>query len=463
MAVAEDYAERIASLNNIWMPHAGQMSIGKALFNDGKKRVFVQCGRKFGKSEIAIYCVLRWAFMNPGQECYYIGPYRKQTKRIAWRRLKRMISQLPKKYIKRIGNNNDLEIEFENGSIIYLDGSDNAESDRGLSVDFLVYEEFKDFKPEYHVGMEPNLAIVDAPLLIIGTPPDHECQYTEIADSCKANVSGTDFWISLPSATNPHISHAYLERKQEELKEKGEHDVWMREYMGVFVKGGSGSIFPMLDKSKHVYDHDLLHRLHIRKDASKLQWYCVVDPGSATAFAGLIAAIDPYNRNIYLLDEVYESGADSTSTGIIWPKLQSKMLDVNPGVDPKGDTWQRVYDQAALWFMAEVYSQFQVSFYRTNKVDSNKEDGISLIKDLLLHNRLFISDRCENLYKEMEGYIKDSKGKVPKKNDHLIDSLRYLLWADSYEFIPISIPEKETSNRRGYSIHNDPTLDDDIW
>lgn len=460
MSVTE-YTKIITILNNLWKPHAGQVPIGKALFNDGMKRIFVQCGRKFGKSEIAFYCLLRWALTKSEQECYFIGPKKKQTRRIAWKRLKRFVSKLPKEYIDRISES-ELEIHFTNGSTIYVDGSDDPESDRGFEVDFLVYEEFKDFKPDYHIGMEPNLAIVDAPLLIIGTPPDHECQYTEMAEECKVNESGTDFWISRKSETNPHVSAEFLTRKRKQLEDKGELDVWMREYEGVFVKGGSGAIFPMLKEHEHVMDHDLMYREFIRKDVSKLEWYCFTDPGTTTAFAGLIAAYNPYSKHMYLLDEVYETQTINTSVSIVWPKLERKMLNLNPSELPKGEGWYRGYDEAAAWFMNEMYDQFGTSFSPTRKRDSNKEDGISLIKDMLLQGKVTISSRCKHLFKEMESYVKDKNGKIPKKNDHLIDCLRYVLWASGYSIAAVKEPEKEKSTRRGFRFSDDPFLIEDF-
>lgn len=456
-----DYAKVMNQLNNLWKPHEGQIPIGKAIFNDGKKRVFVQCGRKFGKSEIAFYCLLRWAVTKSNQECYFIGPKKKQTRRIAWKRLKRFVKKLPPEYILKISES-DLEIHFTNGSTIYVDGSDDPESDRGFEVDFLVYEEFKDFKPEYHIGMEPNLAIVDAPLLIIGTPPDHECQYTEIAEECRENRSGQDFWISLASEKNPHVSKKFLDRKKKQLEERGELDVWLREYMGQYVKGGSGAIFPMLMEDKHVMDHDLLYRTYIRRDINKLEWYCFTDPGTTTAFAGLIVAYNPYTKHLYALDEVYETQTINTSVSIVWPKIEKSMLNLNPHVLPIGDEWYRGYDEAAAWFMNEMYDQFQVSFSPTRKKDTNKENGISLIKDILLQGKLTISTRCVHLFKEMEGYIKDKNGKIPKKDDHLIDCLRYILQAIGYSISAVKESVEEKSVKRAYRFHDDPYLIEDF-
>ena len=41
--------------------------------------------------------------------------------------------------------------------------------------------------------------------------------------------------------------------------------------------------------------------------------------------------------------------------------------------------------------------------------------------------RLKIFKSCTNLLKELSLYHRDDKGKIVKKNDHLIDAMRYLV------------------------------------
>jgi hypothetical protein len=77
-------------------------------------------------------------------------------------------------------------------------------------------------------------------------------------------------------------------------------------------------------------------------------------------------------------------------------------------------------------------SQYGVYFQPSAKHLKSKDEGLSLIKDMLLHETLVISSNCPNLYKEMESYSKDDKGLIPKINDHLIDALRYALISMNY-------------------------------
>jgi hypothetical protein len=172
----------------------------------------------------------------------------------------------------------------------------------------------------------------------------------------------------------------------------------------------------------------------------------ITDPGTTTCFAGLIGCINPYTRKIYILDEIYEKDQSMTSTRMIYPRLEKLAKIWYPGSSIQDD-WMKVTDEAAAWFANEAMQQYNVYFTPTAKHIHKKEAGLSLIKDVLIHDFLCISDKCENLFKEMQEYAKDDKGNIPKKNDHLIDCLRYLLGAANYNmheaFEQVSLPDPE--------------------
>lgn len=444
-------AQIMEDLHKNWTPHSGQIRAGKALFKDDIRNIFIQCGRKFGKSEFCIYSLWRWALLNPGAACYYLAPQQKQAKEIIWASL-RLQGFGDKKYIKKI-DNTELRIRFTNGSFIKVDGSDNYESYRGITPDFVVYDEFKDFHPKFHEGMAPNLAVRKAPLVIIGTPPDTECQYTILADEFKERDDC--FWIRMDSYTNPHIDRNWLDTEKKKLIDRGEEDVWQREYEAKFIRGGASAIFPMLDNDRHLFPHRELIR-EISRDLRKMDWFCITDPGTTTCFAALFGCINPYNKQIYLLDVIYETDQQQTSVRSIYPRLDSKMAEFYPTGDVEED-WYKGYDEAAAWFSTEVMQQYGVYFLPTQKHLNKKENGLSLIKDILLHNLVKISDRCEKLMWEMFNYVKDDKGNIPKKNDHLIDCFRYLLAADNYSMIEVMERKKQDNDqmRRAYSLKED--------
>lgn len=452
--ILQRYVELIDGLHNHWSPHPGQIRVGKALFRDNCKEVFVQAGRNWGKTELMAYCLWRFAQSNPGSENYYFSPYQRQSREILWAS-QRLQNFGPQEWIEGKPNDTEMRLRFANGSFIKVDGSDNVESYRGVKPRGIsVFDEFKDFRPEFFEAYDPNRAAHDSPLLIIGTPPDRECQFLKVAADFKTNPSKKFF--KAPTAENPHISRDWLEKKKHELITRGEEDVWQREYMAEFVPGGISKIFPMISSTIVKPRDAVLKELY--RDRRKLEWYVVADPAAASVFAVLFLALNPYTKKWYAIDEIYETEQARMSTRVIGRTIET----VKQGIYPDATDWTQVYDEAETWWANEMLDAFQSHWGPTQKAAHDKLGGLSVIKDILNANLLTISDTCTKLFWEMDNYYKDRNGKIPKANDHLIDTFRYAIHAAHYSLNEeTEYLEHKDENFRGAKIEDDfPELRD---
>jgi len=455
------HSQVLTDLATVFTPHPGQVAIGKALFYDDMKRIFIESGRKFGKTEMVIYILYRWCMLYPNSWCYYIAPFQNQIDDLVWAN-GRMPNFLPEKLMKKYNitvNNSEKRIYFnQNNSFIKCDGADNHEKGRGYSATGVsVYDEFKDHNPKFHDGFEPNLAITDAPLIFVGTPPDESEdsfeRWCSIADEVRDSEVG--FHITRPSYTNPHISMAYFERKYKELKAKGELWKWEKEYMAKRVNAGSLSIFPMLDSALHVVDYkDTMRRILDNHD--DWEFYICFDPGTATVFGVLLVAMNKYSKEVIALDEIYADNFATNSAGIVIKEAKAKIFDIMPDIE----RWHGIYDYAATWFLNEYQTNydFDLFLHPCEKDLKNKENKLSLIKDMLLGNFLMMTEKCKKLFWEMKKYSTDEHGRIKKKNDHLIDDLRYILNAMNYDKVPSEkpLPESELmKNRRMITMEED--------
>jgi hypothetical protein len=302
--------------------------------------------------------------------------------------------------------------------------------------------------------MNPNRIVRKAPLVIIGTPPKsgdrNADQYLEFADECSQRDDC--FHIIASSYDNPYTPRDEIDREIEKLRLRGEDDVVEREYFGKISVGGRHAIFPMFD-NKYIKKHsDILQE--IKYDLKKLDWFCIADPGSTTCFAVLFGAINPYTKQVYLLDELYETKQENTSIRRMYPRIEAKMKEMHPNGSIEDD-WIKVYDEAAAWFATEIMGQYNIYFSPTAKHMHKKDHGLSLIKDQMIHNFVTISDRCLKLKWEIQIYVKTDKGDIPKKNDHLIDTWRYLNAAAHYSMVEAIEIQKEKSEKRGYTPYQD--------
>jgi len=444
----------LQDLHSVWKPHPGQLPIGRALFIDGKKDVVLECGRKYGKTDVLCYALYRWALTNPGTFNYYFAPFKDQINDLVWKngRMPDFFPEnLKKKYIESI-NNTDQRIIFKNKSFIKCDGSDNYEKARGYSATGLsCYDETKDFRKEFHVGFDPNRAITDAPLLAVGSPGGGENLLSQLWDAAQLTKHGAAF--RMPSHLNPHISAEYLEKKRIEHIAKDELEVYQQEYLAMRVKLGTKYIFPMLTEAvKQPYDEALAYVKRHRKD---YDFFISADPGSAKCFAVLFGVVHRYDKHVIILDELYETKMGQNSVGVMAPRILEKINEINRNYDD----WLACYDHAATWFFSELIGtmeDFPVNFIKCEKDLNNKEAKLSMIKDMILTKVFTMTDRCVKLYWEMENYKRKDNGLIAKENDHEIDNLRYMLNLASYEFTPAARPV----NFRSIITHASPAMDD---
>ena len=440
--------------------HSGQIEALKPLYEDKILNLMLPCGRKFGKTDAAGFVLWHQALMVPGSTCYFIAPEGSHARQLIWNnnRIQKFMGKDTQKYIKSI-KNQEMMITLKNGSVIQLMGSENWSAGNGLTPHIAVYDEFKAFHPQWHIEFSPNLAAKAAPLVIIGTLPkagDRNMeQYKQIMEYFKQDKESAV--ITKTTWDNP-INNMPEQKKRimgdiKRLESHGDFDVVQREYYSKIVAGGSSSVFPMLDRKLHMLSHTDLYN-KVKKDIKKFEWFCVADPGTTTCFAVLFCAINPYTKEVFILDEIYEKNQKATSTRLIYPNMRKKMKELNPYIDE--DDWFKIYDEAGAWFANEVLVNYHTTFFKTEKRHGDKEEGISLIKDMLLNNIVSISDRCTNLLEEMEMYAKDSKGKIPKKNDHLIDCYRYFISAANYTFEAVQefIKRQDPMEEGRYRSHN---------
>jgi len=80
-----------------------------------------------------------------------------------------------------------------------------------------------------------------------------------------------------------------------------------------------------------------------------------------------------------------------------------------------------VVDPSAAHLIAEL----EMHGFNVCGADNELYHGISRAKDMLSSGRLTLDSKCVEFIKEMENYSYDEKNKPVKKNDHLMDAMRY--------------------------------------
>lgn len=129
--------------------------------------------RRAGKTELAIMELIDKAlkFDKDLGLFFYVAPYLKQAKAIAWARLKQKIEPL-RIYGACEVNESELWVKFaHNGAMIRVFGADNPDAMRGVRLDGVVIDEVAQIKPEvWYDILQPALADRKGFAVFIGTP-----------------------------------------------------------------------------------------------------------------------------------------------------------------------------------------------------------------------------------------------------------------------------------------------------
>lgn len=130
------------------------------------------CHRRFGKSYLALRCLLEGALTcaQPHARFAYVAPLRNQAKTIMWDILKRITTPLDA--LK--ANEAELRLDFPNGHRLTLFGADNPDAMRGIYLDGVVFDEYAQMRPRtWHEVVRPTLADRQGWAIFIGTPLGH--------------------------------------------------------------------------------------------------------------------------------------------------------------------------------------------------------------------------------------------------------------------------------------------------
>ncbi|CAB4153483.1 phage_term_2, phage terminase, large subunit, PBSX family, partial [uncultured Caudovirales phage] len=241
------------------------------------------CGRRFGKTHLAIRQLAFYA-KEPDQEVWYVAPTYRQAKQIVWRKLKNKLQDL--NWTAKV-NESELSITLKNGSNISLKGADNADSLRGVGLDYLVLDEFADIDPTaWSEVLRPTLSDKEGGALFIGTPKGLG---NWAHDLYNMPTEDPNTWASFQYTTldGGNVTSKELESARKDLDER----TFRQEYLATF-ETYAGRIYYAFDRKDNVVEvQDLdMNLLYIGIDFN-------IDPMSA------VVAVRREDT-LYIVDEI---------------------------------------------------------------------------------------------------------------------------------------------------------------
>lgn len=383
-----------------------EVSINKARFK------VVVAGRRWGKTFLSSLELFKAALKKRRALVWYVAPTYGMARDILWDQL---IDMIPPQYIKR-KHETKLTIRLINNSEIQLKGADKPDTLRGRGVDYVVLDEYQDFRPgTWEKVIMPTLADKRGHALIIGTPKAYNILYDVYIKGQKSDLPEWKSW-QFPTSTSPFIPRSELEQAKRNLDEKS----YRQEFEASF-ESMEGRVYHPFSREKHVGKFPFNPRLPIivGQDFN-------VDP--------MCSAIMQYHDTtgeLWIVDEVFlrQSNTNETVDELerrYWRHISAKRMAIYP--DASGGNRSSARGETDL----EIFRNRGIRKIFYHAKNPLVADRVNSVNAMLMNAqgviRLRIDERCTETIKSLEQTIyKPNSREVDKKlgTEHMADAIGY--------------------------------------
>jgi len=389
--------------------------------NDPHRFRVAVCGRRFGKTHIATRELARFA-REPQREVWYLAPTYRQAKLIAWRKLKARLLDL--RWVAKV-NESELTITLKNQSVISLKGADNADSLRGIGLDFLVMDEFAMIDPEaWYEVLRPALADRQGSALFISTPAGMNWA----KDLYNLQDEFPEEWRSFTytSLDGGQIPLSEIEAARRTMDER----TFRQEFLASW-ETYSGRCYYAFER-KH----------HLKEYANTLprEIYCGIDFNVENMVAAIAVKLP---TGFHFIDEIHLYGS---STQELADEIKERYPLAKHSIvaypDPAGSA-RKTSAQGQTDHTILRSAGFRVVAPHSH---NSVRDSINAVNSLLMNSlgkiNCVIDPRCRKIVESMEKYTYKTGTSQPDKTqgfDHMADAVRYLIDG----VYPIRMPAKD--------------------
>jgi len=367
----------------------------------------VNCGRRFGKTTLAVLEIVAKAVYGKDRKICYIAPTYQQARDIAWQELKKLCDP-----IKQDINESRLEIivkTVDGGtSQIILRGWESIETLRGQNFHFIVIDEIammRNFWLNWQEVIRPTLTDVKGEVLFISTPKGFNHFY-DLFNLENEDEDYKSFHFS--SYDNPYLHKEEIDKARKELTE----DRFAQEYLADFRKT-EGLVYKEFSRDRHLFEEAGFEG----EDFVPVKTIAGVDFGFHNP-CGVVVVKKDKDGVYWVTEEWYER-----------EKTDAQIADYVAGL-----RLNEVYPDPESASGIEELRRRGVNVRDVIKNKDSVRNGINAVRELFKSNRLFIHQSCRNLIWELETYSypdkkpdRNEEENPIKENDHLVDGLRYCL------------------------------------
>lgn len=377
----------------------------RTIANDPRRFRVAVCGRRFGKTHLALRELCRFA-AEPDRLVYYVAPTYRMARQIMWKQLKKKLIAL--NWAKKI-NESDLTVTLVNDSEISLRSSDNYDSLRGVGLDFIVLDEAADMDEEVWTEvLRPTLSDRGGHAMFLGTPKGMNW-LKEIYDMSRID---SENWASYQYTTveGGNVPESEIAAARRDLDDR----TFRQEYMASF-ETYSGLIYYAFS------DSNVQDVLPIQE--------------RETLLIGLDFNIQPLcatlavrrGDQLHVFDEMHIDGANTFD---FCTEIKQRYPGHRVEVYPDASGSQRRTSSTTTDHAILANAGFSVRVGRTNPAVL---DRIAAVNSRLCSSagqrNILVNKKCRNLIKSLTNQVYKEGTRLPEKDgfDHMNDALGYLV------------------------------------
>ncbi len=198
--------------------------------------------RQLGKTVCAVNHLLKKALQNPRAHAryFYVAPFLKQAKMIAWDYFKRYSAPLP----DTTPNETELYLSLPNGARIWVCGADNPDALRGTYADGVVLDEYAQIKPGvFEEIIRPMLLSRNGWVIFMGTPKGQNAFYEIFNQAQKLAQTEPDVWWS--GVFRADESHVISSQELARIEAQTPASIFRQEYLCDFTASANNILIPI--------------------------------------------------------------------------------------------------------------------------------------------------------------------------------------------------------------------------
>ena len=429
----------------IWDANAGVYRFQDRALSPAQHKVWVHpsrfrvavCGRRFGKTLVAVNELIRAAQAGPNKLVWYLAPTYKMAKGILWRMLKDALSEkgISVSVSTKIVDTNETELTAtltQSGSRIVLRGCENEDDLRGYSLNFVVFDEVQDISMEViDTIVRPAMGDKMAHGLYIGTP--------------KGMGDNTIYRLYLRGTTEPDWESWVFTTEQggnmpiaeiESAKRVVSLTKFKQEYLASFeaVQGRVLYNFDAVESvGKYIYDYSTepptVTGCEIFDNGTDLHIGMDFNVAKMTAVAGIKVNIAGQKGLHVIKDFVIENANTRLMCETIKEAFPGRKITVYP--DPSGRARKTSAEVGQTDFAIIREFGFRlIAPSRAPLIVDSVNDLNALLKNAVGDRLLLVHPDCREVIRCLDGLLYKEGTSQPDKDsglDHMVDGLRYLV------------------------------------